>query len=152
MPPAQARHFAARRGRWIESGATTASGIHIQSSIVPQPQSFFFLTPRLYGLRPEAAAQSEGVSLLAHRGDAEADVFLEKDAELFHSFANIVAVDAASECLVFQALFHGVYFQIQDALRRAHVSACGEEAGQLVASKERVLESRLARHAGVVRV
>jgi len=100
----------------------------------------------------DVAAEAEGVGLHAHGGDAKADVLFERDAELLRAFADVLAADAFGEGFVFQAALHGVHLEIEDALRRADVSARGEEAGELVASEQRVLERRLARDAGIVRV
>ncbi|PYU41960.1 MAG: hypothetical protein DMG53_20710 [Acidobacteria bacterium] len=65
---------------------------------------------------------------------------------------NILARHALGEEFVFHAPLHGVHFQIQNTFRRAHVRTSGQEAGQLVAGKERVLQRRLARHVRIVRM
>ncbi len=100
----------------------------------------------------DVAAEAEGVGLHAHGGDAKADVFFERDAELLRAFADVLAADAFGEGFIFQAALHGVHLEIEDALRRADVSARGEKAGELVTSEKRVLEGRLARDAGIIRV
>jgi len=100
----------------------------------------------------DVAAETEGVGLLAHGGDAKADVLFERDAELFRAFADVLAADAFGEGFVFQAALHGVHFEIEDALRGANVRTRSEKAGELVASEKRVLEGRLARDAGIIRV
>jgi hypothetical protein len=81
------------------------------------------------GLCAQIAAQTQSVGILAHGCDAEGDVLFERDAEFFGAFADVVAVDATGEGFVFQALFHGVGFQVENAFRWANVGAGGEEAG-----------------------
>ena len=61
------------------------------------------------------AAEAEGVAVGAHGFEAEFDVIFERDAEFFGAFADVVARDAAGECFVLHALFHGIDFQIQNA-------------------------------------
>src|SRR6267154_2774898 len=89
---------------------------------------------------------------LAQGSDAEGDVLFQCDAKLFGAFAHILARHALGEEFVFHAPLHRVHFQIQNTFRRSHVRPSGQEAGQLVAGKERVLQRRLARHVRIVRV
>jgi hypothetical protein len=67
------------------------------------------------GLRADVAAEAESFGFHAHRGDTEADVFFERDAEFFSAFADVVAADTFGEGFVFEAALHGVDFKIEDA-------------------------------------
>src|SRR5712671_7594738 len=78
------------------------------------------------GLCGDGAAEAEGVGVLTHRGDAEGNVLFQGDAELFGAFSDVIAVDAFGEGFVFHAAFHGIHFQIEDALRGANIGAGGE--------------------------
>src|SRR5580704_8891860 len=95
----------------------------------------------------QSAADTEGVGIFAEGGYAEGNVVVEGDAELFGAFDYVFAGDAAGESFVFHALFHGAGLEIEDAFGGAHQGAGDEEAGELVAGKERVFERRLPRHA-----
>lgn len=90
--------------------------------------------------------------MFAHGGDAEGDVFFERDAEFFGAFDYIFTADASREGFVFHALFDGAGFKIEDALRRTDVGAGGEEAGELIAGKKCVLKRRFAWDAAVIGV
>src|SRR6202041_3051731 len=84
--------------------------------------------------------------------DAKRDVIAERDAELLSAVVNIVATNAACERFVFQLFLYGCGFHLVDAFGRFDERASGEEAGELVASKEGVIERRDARHAGIAGV
>src|SRR2546430_17272418 len=88
--------------------------------------------------------------MFTQSSDAEGDVLFQRHAKLLGAFAHVLARDALGEELVFYAALNGVYFQIQDPLRRAHVSAGGEESRDLVASEQRVLQRGLPRHATII--
>ena len=100
----------------------------------------------------DGSAEADRVGIFAQRADAEGDVFFERDAEFFGAFADVFARDAAGEGFILQALFHRIDFQIENTFRRADVTAGGEKAGEFIAGKERVLERRLARDTGIVRM
>ena len=61
------------------------------------------------------AAEAEGVGVLAHGGDAERDVFFERDAEFCGAVADVIARDSFGEGLVLQFLFHRFHFEIKNA-------------------------------------
>src|SRR5205823_14303329 len=86
----------------------------------------------------------------AHGSDTELNVFFERDAELFCTFANVFARDTLCEEFVLHAALYGIDFEIEDTLRRADVRAGGEEARQLIAREERVLEGGLAGHVAII--
>lgn len=65
---------------------------------------------------------------------------------------DIVAVDAAGEGFVFELLFDSSYFHVGDGFRWFDQGAGGQEAGQLVAGEENLVEVRDARNAGVLRM
>ena len=100
----------------------------------------------------DRAAEAEGISLFAHGGDAEGDVFVERDAEFLDAFDYVFAADAAGKGFVFHSFFDRADFKIEDAFGRTDVSAGGEKAGKFVAGEQRVLESSLAgRHRSIPR-
>ena len=107
---------------------------------------------RRSGLRADIAAKVQRVGLLTHRGNAKADVLVERQAQLFGTFADVLAAHAFGEGFVFEAALHGVDLQIEDALRRSDVSTRREKSGELVASKKRVLQRRLARDSRIIGV
>src|SRR5258708_26728333 len=133
----QPRLKCVRRPRIVANGSDLASGVSRYS--IPARDAL-----SRGGLGGDGAAEAEGVGVLAHRGDAEGNVLFQGDAELFGAFADVVAADAFGKGLVFQAAFHGIHFQIEDAFRGADIGAGGEEAGQFVAGEEGVLERGLA--------
>jgi hypothetical protein len=100
----------------------------------------------------EGAAEAESVSLFAHGGDAEGDVFVERDAEFLGAFYYVFAADAAGEGFVFHSFLDRAGFEIEDAFGGTDVSAGGEKAGEFVAGEKRVLESSLAGNTGVFRM
>lgn len=108
--------------------------------------------PSSGGRALEASAQAESVGLLAHRGDAKGDVLIERDAEFFSAFHNVLATHTAGESLIFHALSHGANFEIENALRRTNIGAGCEKTGEFVTSEKRVLERSLPRDAGVIGV
>src|SRR5205814_3493377 len=85
-------------------------------------------------------------------GDAEGDVLFQWHAKFFGTLAHVLARDALGEELVFHATLHRIHFQIQNTLRRTHVSASSEESGDFVASKECVLQRGLPWHTAIIRV
>lgn len=84
--------------------------------------------------------------------DAERDVVVERDAEFLSAVVDVVATDAARERFIFELFLHGRGFHLVDALGGFDERASGEEAGELVAGKEGVVERRNACHAGVAGV
>src|ERR1700722_13019364 len=84
--------------------------------------------------------------------DAQRDVDVEGDAELLSAVVDVVTTDAAGERFVFQLFLHGRGFHFVDAFGRFDERASGEEAGELVAGEEGVIEWRNARHAGIAGV
>lgn len=90
--------------------------------------------------------------MFPHRGNAEGDVFFQRNAEFFGSLDYVFAVDAARKGFVLQAFLHGTCFQIKDTFRWANIRAGGDEACELVASEEGVFESGLPRNVAVVGV
>src|SRR5260370_13774419 len=91
----------------------------------------------------ERATQPQRVGVLAQSSDAERDVLFERHSKLFGAFTHVLARDALGEELVVHATLHRLHFQIQNTLRRTHVSACRKEASDLIASEEGVLQRRL---------
>src|SRR5262249_39681018 len=104
------------------------------------------------GLRADAAAQAQGVGVLAEGGNAKGDMFLETNAQFFGASADVVAADPFSKGFIFQAAFDGINLEIEDAFRRAYIGARSQKAGQLVAGKQRVLQSGLSRDVAIVGV
>ena len=90
--------------------------------------------------------------MLAHGGDAQGDVLVEGNAELFGAFYYILAVDAAGEGFVFHAFFDRADLEVENAFRRPDIGTSGEEAGEFVAGKEGVLELGLAGNVAVIGV
>ena len=82
--------------------------------------------------------------------DAEGDVIFEWNAEFGGAVYDVVAIYAAGEGFVFELLFHGCGFDVGDFLRWFDESAGGEETGEFVAGKKRVLERRDALDARIV--
>src|SRR5579864_4939734 len=81
--------------------------------------------------------------------DAKCDVVVERDAELLSAIVDVVATDSAREGFVFQLFLYGCGFHLVNAFGGFDERAGGEEAGELVAGKEGVIERGDARHAGV---
>src|SRR5260370_10935192 len=88
----------------------------------------------------DRAAQAERVRRALHGLDAEGDMLLERDAQLFGAAADVVAIHAARKGFVLQLALHGVRFDFQDTLARFDERAGRQEAGQLVAGEECALE------------
>src|ERR1700722_3165572 len=104
------------------------------------------------GFGADGPAKAESVRFLAHRGNAEANVLFKRQAQLFGAFAHVLAAHTLGKSLVFQAALHRVDLEIEDALRRSDVRTSREKSGELVASKKRVLQRRLARDSRIVGV
>jgi hypothetical protein len=63
----------------------------------------------------QGAAEAELVGLGAEGFDAEGDVVVQGDIEFGGAFDYVVATDAAGEGFIFEALFDGADFEVEDA-------------------------------------
>src|SRR5581483_8190051 len=137
-PPAKAavtsRSAALRPYRTVTpSSVTTAvSAIHCLIRSVPLQRS----------------SQAEDVRLLAHRHDHVGDVLVERKPQELGARDEVLALDAARERLVLHPLLHRARLEIEHALARPHERRRGDEAGELVAREQRLLQQAVARHAG----
>ncbi len=77
---------------------------------------------------------------------------VEVDAEFGCALNHIVAIDAAGERLVLHFFAHTGDLNIGDGLGGLDQCARGEEAGELIARKQRLVEMGYTRHTGVLRV
>ena len=102
--------------------------------------------------RRDVAAQAERVGSGAHGFDAEGDMIVERDAEFFGAFDDILTADASRKRFVLHPFFHRACFQIENALGRPNIRTGGDEAGEFVAREKRVLERRLPRDIAVIGV
>src|SRR5438067_3275002 len=73
-------------------------------------------------------------------------MLLERDAERLGAGNQVLALHAARERLVLHPLFHRAGFEIEHAFRRPHERRRGDEARELVAREERLLQQAVARH------
>src|SRR5437667_2385142 len=101
--------------------------------------------------RSQRPLQSQRLGALAHEGNHVGDVLLERQPELLRAAAEILALDAAGERFILHALHHRGLLQVENALARPHERCGGDESRHFIARKERLLDRRLARHAGDLR-
>src|SRR5262249_59772522 len=83
------------------------------------------------------------------RGDDVRDVLVERDAQLLGSLVDLVAMDARCERRLLELLLHRLRLEPLEA-GRANEAARVDEAAELVAGEERLLEKRVAREAEVL--
>ena len=76
------------------------------------------------------------------------DVLVELDAELLGALVDVVPVDAGGERRLLQLLLHRLRLERRDPVG-PHEPAGVDEAGELVAGEERLLQRRVARQAEV---
>jgi hypothetical protein len=100
---------------------------------------------------PAARREPQVVRALLERGDDEAHVLVEVDAELLRAAAHVVAVDRGREARLLELLLDRLGRHAADALG-AHHRTRHDEARELVDGVQRVLERALARHVEVVGV
>ena len=74
-----------------------------------------------------------------------ADVLVERQAELVGPALQVLALTARANALSFIRFITERRLEIEHALRRPHQRRRGDEARQLVAREQRLLEPRLAR-------
>src|SRR5207302_2226419 len=86
-----------------------------------------------------------------HGRDHGADVVVELDAELLRAAVDLVPVHAGRERRLLQLLPHRLRLEALEA-GRPYEGARMDEAGELVAGEERLLERRVARHGEVLGV
>ena len=114
-----------------------------------------------YGLRNDIrsqagpgsrALQPQLVGALAQERDHVGDVLIERQANLLGALPQILARHGARERFVLHPLDHRRGLEIEDALRRPDERGGGDEARQLVAGEQRLLQPAFARDAAVVGV
>src|SRR4051794_23824112 len=96
-------------------------------------------------------AQAELARDGLERGDHVRDVLVQLDSELLGALVDLVAVHPRGERRLLELLLHGLRLE---ALQpgRPDEPAGVDEAAQLVAREERLLEQRVARHCEMLRV
>ena len=99
--------------------------------------------PRCGGRAPGAIGRRAAITFVMCSSELHADQL--------EALAHVVAVDAGGERLLLQLLLHRRRLQRRDAVR-PHEPAGVDEAGQLVAGEQRLLERRRALQVEVVRV
>ncbi len=98
---------------------------------------------------PRAQAELRGDR--PQRGDEERDVLVEVDAELFRSAVDLLAVHSGREGRLLQLLAHRLRLERLDAVGTDEAAGV-DEAGELVAGKQGLLQRRVARQLQVLRM
>ena len=84
--------------------------------------------------------QPQLVGLLPQEPDHIRDVLVERQADLLGALPEILARHGAGERLVLHPLDRPTSLEIEHALRRPHERRGGDEAAQLVAGEQRLLQ------------
>src|SRR5256885_12164530 len=88
----------------------------------------------------ERSSESQIVRLRAQEADHIRDVLVERNPQRRRALDDVLALHAARERLVLHPLLHRAGLEIEHALARPHVGGGRDEARELVAGEERLLE------------
>jgi 2-polyprenyl-3-methyl-5-hydroxy-6-metoxy-1,4-benzoquinol methylase len=102
------------------------------------------------GMLSRCSCQTELARNRFHRINAKRNVLFQIDAQISSAIDNVVAVHAAGKSFVLHLLAHGLRFHLGQRLVRLDQRACRDEAGDFVASVERLFHPTFTLHAAVV--